>query len=132
MTLALRLLTAKLLFRWSLAQAILGPVITTLTFAGVVSLLLSPLLYKMGIPFLMSTALIVGSVMAAYMISGTYLDRGVRLWESQAIVAMVRNPFFRSNLEALIYLMEGTEVSARRDAILVDLRRLLALLGDAT
>jgi len=87
------------MYRYSLAQSMVGIVIGILNFAGIFTLLLGPLfLQNFGLSYATTLFLLVGSAALVILGFGFFLDRIAKFWKSQALVGTVRNPFLVSRL----------------------------------
>jgi hypothetical protein len=87
---------ATLMYRWGMSQQMIGIALSGLTFAGIFTLLLSPLLPGWG--YLSIISLLLGSVAVSFLSLGFVLDRVVKFWGAQALVGTTRNPFLISRL----------------------------------
>jgi hypothetical protein len=89
-----KVFAATWLFRWQMSQGIIGVVFSALTFSGVFTLLLGPVLSELfGISYASTLLLLVVMVAVFVMSFGVFLDRVVKFWSAQALVSTVRNPF---------------------------------------
>ena len=89
---------ATWLYRWSLAQGIVGVIFSALTFAGVFTILLEPVFAQIGLDYfdtLIVLVLIAGSLVLSL---GLFLDRVAKFWKAQALVGTTRNPFLYDRL----------------------------------
>lgn len=87
---------ATLMYRWGMSQQMIGIALSGLTFAGIFTLLLSPLLPGWG--YFSIISLLLGSVAVSFLSLGFILDRVVKFWGAQALVGTTRNPFLISRL----------------------------------
>ena len=84
---------AEWLYRWNLSLSILGIVFTILTFLGVFTLVLGPVFARVGLTFFETALILLALVVAVIIGFGVFLDKIIKFWAAQAIVATVRNPF---------------------------------------
>ncbi len=90
---------ARWLYRWQLSQGIIGVIFSALTFAGVFTLLLGPVLGELfGVGYAGTLLILVGMVIVIVMSFGVFLDRVAKFWAAQALVGTVRNPFLIGRL----------------------------------
>mgnify|MGYP001581385140 FL=1 len=89
---------ATQLYRWSLAQSIIGVAFSALTFAGVFTILLSPFLSSWGLTYSTMLILLLGGVATVFLGLGFVLDRVLKFWKATALVGTARNPFLISRL----------------------------------
>ena len=89
---------ATWLYRWSLAQGMVGVIFSALTFAGVFTILLGPVFEQLGLGYLSTLTILV--VVAASLVLGLgfFLDRVAKFWKAQALVGTTRNPFLYDRL----------------------------------
>lgn len=120
-----KLFAARWLYRWQTASGILGAVFTALTFAGVFTLLLGPVLGPLGIGYSTTLLLLMGFVAVLFFGLGFTLDRIVKFWTAQAYVGTVRNPWLYDKL----YQKELLHLKVRDVPELLALRALLAETG---
>lgn len=105
-----KVFAATWLYRWQMSQGIIGIVFSALTFSGVFTLLLGPVLGELfGIGYAGTLLILVGIVAVIVLTFGLFLDRVAKFWLAQALVSTTRNPFLISRLyqkEALAYVTE--------------------------
>ena len=104
-----KLRAAEWLYRWNLSLGILGIVFTILTFMGVFTLILGPVLGGFGLSYAGTAAILLALVIAAVLGFGIFLDKVIQFWAAQATVATVRNPFlvdtlYQKELLSLLYV----------------------------
>ena len=104
-----KLRAAEWLYRWNLSLGILGIVFTILTFMGVFTLILGPVLAGFGLSYAETAAILLSLVVAAVLGFGIFLDKVIQFWAAQATVATVRNPFlvdtlYQKELLSLLYV----------------------------
>lgn len=116
-----KLFAARWLYRWGSASGILGAVFTALTFAGVFTLLLGPVLKPLGIDYSETLLLLVGFVVVVFFSLGFFLDRVVKFWTAQAQVGTVRNPWLYDRM----YQKEAITLKERDIPEMLALRALL-------
>ena len=105
-----KVFVARWLYRWGLSQGIIGSVFNALTFAGVFTLLLGPVLSELfGIGYAGTLLLLVGMVAVIVLALGVFLDRVAKFWAAQALVGVVRNPFLIDRLYQKELLTIATE-----------------------
>ena len=105
---------ATFVYRWQMANGILSIVFSALTFLGVFALLLGPTsLFYLG---LATVALMLGF--------GTLLDRVVKFWHPQSVIATTRNPFLVADFYQKELLLTKTSTLPQLEA----LRMLLTLM----
>ena len=124
-----------------MAQGMLGMLLSAMTWAGVFTLLLGPVLSDLfGIGSAVTLLLLIGMVATIMMVFGTFLDRTVKFWAAQALIGVVRNPFLIDRLYQKELLTIATEKipelkalrSLSRDPrIVVELDASIARLEDA-
>lgn len=93
-----KLFFARWLYRWGQASSILGAVFTALTFAGVFTILLGPLLGPLGVGYSETLVLLVAFVVVLFLGAGYFLDHVVRFWTAQVEIGTVRNPYLFDRL----------------------------------
>lgn len=105
-----KVFAATWLYRWQMSQGIIGVIFSALTFAGVFTLLLGPVLGELfGIGYAGTLLLLVGFVVVMVLLLGVFLDRVVKFWSAQALVGTVRNPFLIDRLYQKEVVMIATE-----------------------
>lgn len=117
-----KLFAARWLYRWQSASGILGAVFAALTFAGVFTLILGPVLGPLGIGYSETLLLLVGFVVALFLGFGFFLDRIVKFWTAQAYVGTVRNPWLYDQL----YQKELLNLKERDVPTMLAVREILA------
>jgi len=138
LTEAVKLHAARWLYRLQLSQSIVGAVFSALTFSGVFTLLLGPLLATLGIGYSGTLAILLAAVVVVLLVFGLFMDQVVKFWEAQAKIGTVRNPFllgrlyqkdfmnmkygFLVQLEALLAVLDTSITEESRERILRDLR----------
>ena len=108
-----KLRAAEWLYRWNLSLGIIGIVFTILTFMGVFTLILGPVLGRFGFSYLETGLVLLAVVIGAVLGFGIFLDKVVKFWAAQATVATVRNPFlvdqlYQKELLSLLYIQAPT------------------------
>ena len=107
-----------------MSQGILGAIFSALTFAGVFTLLLGPILQGFGLGYSSTLLLLLGTVAVLFLALGTFLDRVVKFWTAQSQVGTVRNPWLYNRL----YQKEALSLVVRD---LVEMKTLRGLAGHA-
>jgi hypothetical protein len=142
-----KLRAAEWLYRWNLSNSIVGIVFTILTFLGVFTLLLGPVLAQVGLSYLETALILLVLVVVLIVGFGLFLDRYVKFWSAQATVGTVRNPYLVSMLyqkelltlkhvqvpqiNALLALVETMDEGPKKREIQDSLRSSLRKLGEA-
>ena len=142
-----KLRAAEWLYRWNLSNSIVGIVFTILTFLGVFTLLLGPVLSQVGLSYLETALILLVLVVVLIVGFGLFLDRYVKFWSAQATVGTVRNPYLVSMLyqkelltlkhvqvpqiNALLALVEAMDEGPKKREIQESLRSSLRKLGEA-
>ena len=109
---SLKLHFAVALYRWNLSSGIISILFSALAFVGIFALAFAAPWYML---LLVVAAIVLGT--------GFALDRGVKIWEVQALVGTVRNPY-------LVDLLYQKEALLLKHSILPQMRALRALLND--
>lgn len=113
---------ATWLYRYGLAQSIIGIGIGILNFAGIFTLVLGPTLFGLfGFGYFQTFFFLLGSVAAIIFGTGFVLDRIVRFWSAQAQVATVRNPWLFDRL----YEKEALTIANQHLPVMRALRELV-------
>lgn len=89
---------ATWLYRWGMAQGIIGALFSALTFAGVFTLLLGPYLQEWGLGQSGILLMLIGLVTVLFFTLGTVLDRVVKFWQAQVEVGTTRNQYLIDKL----------------------------------
>lgn len=113
---------ATQLYRWSMSQTFVGTLFSALTFSGVFTILLGPVLQKIGIGTSGTLFLLIGVVVVLFLSFGFFLDRVLKFWKAQAIVGTTRNPFLISRL----YQKEALGLQVQAIPLMKTCRALLA------
>ena len=108
-----KLRAAEWLYRWNLSLGIIGIVFTILTFMGVFTLILGPVLARFGLSYAETALILLALVLGAVLGFGIFLDKVIKFWAAQATVATVRNPFlvdrlYQKELLSLLYIQVPT------------------------
>lgn len=122
----LRLLSATTLYRWNLTVSIIGPIVSALTFVGVMTIILQLTLFRFGIPFWVTPFILLFGLILVYMSVGYTLDRHARFWVGQSVVGMARNQYSMAQFAALRLLLESAPDSTDKRKILRQFERLEA------
>ncbi len=113
---------ATQLYRWSMAQSIVGAMFSAMTWAGVFTLLLGPVFQQWGLGYSSTLFLLLAIVLTVFFGIGVTLDRVVRFWAAQAQVGTIRNPWLLNRL----YEKEYLSLKTNHIPVVTALRELLA------
>jgi len=113
---------ARWLYRWQLAQGIIGIVFSALTFVGVFTLLLGPWMAQLGLGSAATLVLLLSIVLVVVFGLGIFLDRVVRFWQAQTLIGTTRNPF----LIDYLYQKEALGLANINVPLMSGVRELLA------
>jgi len=103
---SLKLRAAEFLFRWNLSASIISIMFSALAFIGIFALVFAAPWYVL---LLTVVAIVFGT--------GFVLDRGVRIWEAQALVGTIRNPWLVDRLYSKELLMLKTSTLPQLEAL---------------